>query len=447
MAQRVPFLRRLLARLGLDKTLRDFLGDTSTGQNRSDSWNLISDNRAPNDLPWATRQRNLSDAFVAWRTNPLARRIVALTTDYCIGDGVHVDSPDAGVADFIGRFWAHRKNKMLTRLPLMLDEQSRAGELFTVLHRNPMDGLSYVRHLPASCIEAVEWRAGDYEQLTRVWERVPGQMELRGWNVYQPDEPEATADQSVVVLHQPINRPVGATRGEGDLDAILYWLQQYSDWLDGRVKVNKAKSDFYYDISVDDTGNPNALNDAKKSYRDTPASGKPVVHSAKETHKVNQPRIDAGEASGDGQAVRLMVATGAHIPLHFLSEVMSGSALASTADMNEPTFRHYEGRQVNTRAWLIDLIQVAYRRAAEVGAVPVLDEIPVIVEMPEVQRDDNGKLATAARDVAQAFATVKLNGLVADRRVLKLIYKFAGELLTEDDLDQIIAEQSNGRKN
>jgi hypothetical protein len=432
----------LLRGARLDPTLDAFLGDRADGQARSDAWGLTSgtlgpEPLAPHDLPWASRQANLADAFSAWRTNPLARRIVALTTDYVLGHGAVVDSARRDVARWVRAFWHHRQNQMTRRLPLMLDEQTRAGELFVVLHRNPVDGLSYVRHIPAASVPAVRWRAGDYEQLTEIGERAAGEVGLRWWPVFQPDAPEATASAPAVVLHFPVNRPVGAARGEGDLDPILYWLQQYSAWLDGRAQLNQAKSSFYYDVEV--AGTPQDVQDARARYRHPPAKGSVVVHSQAEKHTVQKPNIGADDAEADGRALRLMVAAGAHIPLHFLSEVMAGTTLGSSVQMNEPAYRHYAARQAQAAEMLRALLGSAYQRAAELGHARPHADLKLSVALPEIQRDDNQPLAEAARDIAQAFATMKAAGLDRDGRAVRLIYKFAGELLSEAEVEEIVA--------
>lgn len=427
---------RLLVRNRLDDSLRDFLADEADGASRSDAWGLLPDTHAPNDLPWAARQANLADAFSAWRTNPLARRIVALTTDYVLGDGITVDSQRRDVARWVRAFWHHRQNQMPQRLPRMLAEQALAGELFVVLHRNPVDGLSYVRHLPAGSVPAVKWRPGDYEQLTEIGERVQGELGLKWWPVYQPDQPEATAAAPAVVVHFPINRPIGATRGEGDLDAVLYWLQQYSAWLDGRSQLNAAKSAFYYDVEVD--GTPQDVEDARRRYRQPPAKGSVVVHSRAEKHTVQKPNIGADDAEADGRALRLMVATGAHLPLHFLAEVMAGTTLGSSVQMNEPTFRHYAARQAQAAEMITTLLTVAYQRAAELGQARPYADLKLRLGLPEIQRDDNKALAEAARQIAEAFALMKTHSLDRDPRMVRLIYRFAGELLSADEIEEIV---------
>jgi len=48
----------------------------------------------------------------AWRYNPLARRIVELTTQYTIGTGFEISAKDERVNEFILECWNHRLNEM-----------------------------------------------------------------------------------------------------------------------------------------------------------------------------------------------------------------------------------------------------------------------------------------------------------------------------------------------
>ena len=57
----------------------------------------------------------LRDALEAWRTNPLARRIVSLTTQYVIGEGVRIESKHPATGWFLTEWWAHRLNHMAVR--------------------------------------------------------------------------------------------------------------------------------------------------------------------------------------------------------------------------------------------------------------------------------------------------------------------------------------------
>ena len=52
---------------------------------------------APTETPWRTRRKELEAALEAWRSNPLARRIVGLTSDYVLGDDLTASSEEPAV--------------------------------------------------------------------------------------------------------------------------------------------------------------------------------------------------------------------------------------------------------------------------------------------------------------------------------------------------------------
>jgi hypothetical protein len=53
-------------------------------------WSLVRGGAVTLDADWNDRKDNLDDALDAWRSNPLARRVVSLCTDYVIGQGTEV---------------------------------------------------------------------------------------------------------------------------------------------------------------------------------------------------------------------------------------------------------------------------------------------------------------------------------------------------------------------
>ena len=75
--------------------------------------------------------------------------------------GSRLRSEYAPLQRFIDDFW--QRNQMDQRIPEWCDELCRAGEIFPVLFTNPQDRTSTVRCVPASIVERIEWREGDYE--------------------------------------------------------------------------------------------------------------------------------------------------------------------------------------------------------------------------------------------------------------------------------------------
>ena len=75
------------------------------------------------------RSEVLEQSLTAWRTNPLARRIIELTSQYVVGGGQSVNCEHEPAAAFLRQFWKHRLNRMDTRVIEMRDELSRS-EIF-----------------------------------------------------------------------------------------------------------------------------------------------------------------------------------------------------------------------------------------------------------------------------------------------------------------------------
>ena len=126
----------------------------------------------PLDRSWAELSGQFSDALETWRKNPLARRIIGLTSSYVVGDGITLTSAYGPLKRYLAQWWSDPKNLMDLRLTALSDELARAGELFIVLHFNRADGMSYVRTVPASLIDGIKWAAGDYEEETSYHEMV-----------------------------------------------------------------------------------------------------------------------------------------------------------------------------------------------------------------------------------------------------------------------------------
>jgi len=330
-------------------------------------WAQLSGAGAPQDRAWHEVQGELTGALEAWRANPLAFRIVSLTTDFVVGDGLVVRSRLPRVQEFLDRFWTHRLNRLPLRLERWCDELTRAGELFLVLSTNPADGMSYVREVPAARIDRIEASPGDLERELRYHE-LTGTLDGRWW-------PGPAADDALsapqLMLHYCINRPVGALRGQGDLAPILPWLRRYKEWLEDRARINRFKGAFLWQVTLKNAG-PGVLERKRAQYMRPPAPGSVIITDESEEWRAVHPAIEAGDASPDGRAMRLMVAAGAGIPLHFLAEGESANR-ATAVEMGAPTYRHYARRRQEFAEMLVDLCAWAVRRAqarlgGEVGA-------------------------------------------------------------------------------
>jgi len=414
-------------------------------QVRDDSgWETISRaGTGPQDRDWHEKFQDLEDALEAWRKNFLIRQVVRLTTAYVVGDGFEVRATHFWIMSFVRRFWNHEKNHIDDRLPAWCDELTRSGELFIVLFTNPIDGMSYVREIPASSITRVITDDNDYETEIGFEEQVINQVETRAWR-----SKHTAINGEPILLHYKINRVIGATRGESDVSPILPWAKRYSKWLRGRVELNDLRRKM---SAVVITVADNLVKKKEADYRENPPTdGAVVVKGRGENIEFPSANIRGIDASPDGRAIRLAIAAGGNIPLHFLGE--GSSATQSTAsEMGDPTHRHYRMRQKDFIAILKDVIKQAYRRKlAFVGGREPAD-YGLTIDAPDISRADNTELANAAKTIVEAFAIMKAEGWVDDETAIRLSFKFAGEILSDEKIKEILnneqkEERSDGQE-
>lgn len=379
------------------------------------------------------------DALTAWRKNPIAWRIIAITTDYVVGDRIRLTSPNRNLSRFISAFWNHPKNRMDLRLEAMSDELARSGDLFVLLFRNPADGMSYIRFVTKDHILRIETAPNDWETELVYVERGEAGEERR-W--LSPAHPEAAA-ASAVMLHYAVNRPIGALLGEGDLTTMLPWLQRYSRMLEDRVRLHWAMRAFLWIVKVP----ANRVKEKQEQYRNPPEAGSIVVHDESEEWQSVTPALRGADASHDLEAVRGMVDAGSGYPPHWRGE--SGQAnLATATAMQAPTERHLLRRQQYFTFLLQDIVYQAYLRAVEAGAARKLPSEDYgrlfVVSAPDVSRSDNEALARSARDLSAALEALarQLPGRsrTLDKLLLRMVFRFAGAPQDDDILDQVLAE-------
>lgn len=389
-------------------------------------------NRGPADRPPAVAQRQYHDALEAWRTNPYAKRIIDIITDYTVGDGLTPVAPGE-IGRFVDTFWRHPQNRLDTRLPELVDELSRSGDLFLALFRNAADGQSYVRAVPKSAVLEIETAANDWEREISFtvgagdWGLGAGAGETRRF--LSPSHPEA-GEAEVVMVHYAVNRPVGALLGESELATLLPWLGHYARMLEDRVRLNWAARAFLWFVCVPS----NKVQAKAEQYARPPEPGSIVIHDEGEEWRMEAPNLRGMDAQHDLRALRQAIAAGSGQPPHWHGDGGDINRAVAQA-MQDPAVRRLRRRQRHVQHIVTDLCDVAYGRAYALGVVrrrPDASEIRV--DLPDISREDNESLALAAERLTSAFSGL-LSALpgyspTLAGQMLSLVFKFAGEPLS-----------------
>ncbi len=397
----------------------------------------------PIDKTWPDLLQEMNDARQAWRQNPIARRMVGLTTSYTVGAGITLQSDYAPMQQFIDAFWAH--NGLEHAVAEWSDELARSGELFPVLFTDPVTGMSSVRMVPACLIDAVQYDVNDYQQELRYREvQLVGAAE-KWWRAsVQPLTVAAVREP--VMLHFAVNRPVGAVRGESDLAPILPWLRRYNRWLEDRVRLNAAVRSFLWIVHA-----PARLRtELQERYRRPPEPGSVIIaEQGAEEWTAVAPNLNATDAEKDGRAIRWMIVAGG--PGTALLDIGEGedSNLATGRAMAEQRRRFLRRRQAYLAQLLIRLTLTAWERYAAALDLPGrrLTEADIGALTPDISPEDNLDLASSAAqltkalsDLAQITAPESVPGPTFRKAALRLFAKFAGEKLSDAEIAAIVEE-------
>jgi hypothetical protein len=405
---------------------------------------LYTSSTYPRDRHGYDRDEVLANVLEAWRVNPIARRIVGMMTQYVVGGGIGIEINHDRTNEFVREWWEHRLNRMAIRVYEWCDELSRAGDLFIAVSTDAA-GMSYMRAIPAADIQDIETKENDLDQELVIIEKPTpdytsqtrndkGLSEGRRWAVYDQndDNPGEDGKFPPVMLHYAVNRPVGGKFGESDLAPMLRWLVRYASWLEDRARLNRFRNTFLFWVKARFSNQAEKLERQAELNRNPPNPGSILVSDETEEWKAISPNLSSFEAAEDGLSLKKMIAVGAGYPMHFLAE--PESATRTTAESaGGPTFRHLQQRQ-EFFLWMIeDLIRVVIKRRKIYDRLIKVDEM-VKVTGSDISARDNAALAAAASTVAGSFISLRNRGLIDDQELLRMVYRFAGEVVDIEDL-------------
>lgn len=404
------------------------------------SASAVTDRNVTQGIDWNSVYRDrynyqrdvvLQESLLAWRLNPLARRLVTLTRQYVV-DQIDFACPDEGSARFLKELWEHPLNRLGERLAEWSDELSITGNLFIALTTDSA-GMSYIRVFPTDSINEIETAGNDVQQETAYMPKAsiddPDPVHILNYWAYRNRKPKT------VMLHFAVNRLAGMKWGEPDIAPLLPWLARYASWLEDRVRLNRFRQAYLYDVKMLAGASAADVEARQKELNSHPPSpGSILVHNESEEWTVQAPKLDAFEANNDGLSLKKFIAAGHGVPLHWLSEPESSTRTTAEA-AGTPTFKTLEDRQRFFLAMVQQILTVCVARRAMRGDTRVDPTAAIVVTAGDVSERDNAALALATSQIVEAFGQLAAGGFITADEYLRVVYRFAGEVLPADRPD------------
>lgn len=413
-----------MERVNFRKTIRRWLGaenQSAPDEGFAPAVVTVSDGMTD----WSA-QRLIRESQRAWRDNPIARRIVSITSQYVIGKGFRFSCDQPETQDFLMSFWNHPFNRMETRIREWCEELCRSGNLF-ILFSTDLSGMSFVRAIPADSIIEIRSCGNDAEQPLAF--RVRSSAD--GTGTFPAAMAESTfpaavfdrADPEPAILHFSVNTLIGSQWGEPDLGPLLRWIGRYSNWLEDRARLNRYRNSFLFVVKSRMIGEAQRLQRQRQLNAIPPEPGSILVTNENESWEVLSPRLESADANQDGLALKKMIAAGAGIPLHFLAEPESENK-ASAESAGESTYRHFEQRQ----QYMIHVVRTVLKQVLIRGAAVrsmVDPDVEVRIQGDDISAADNLSNARAAFYMVQSLEKLSAAGILSHqecRRIAERIF-------------------------
>nr|HET6902711.1 hypothetical protein [Ktedonobacteraceae bacterium] len=408
-----------------------YWGRLATGGEEDYYWRRLSDNWYMKDVIPSTYLELHNACYEAYNANPLAFAVIEITTSFVLGKGLTIAAHEPEVQQVLMKFWNDPSNHMDERVYSLCTELALYGEQFIHFFVSRYDGRVQIRQIDPSLIDQIETDPEDIETPLRFHRRpigpsatLPGSPPV----VVRTDEdtPDGrwyTAGDEV--LQFCINKVSNAKRGKSDLATLLPWLRRYKDWLTDRVRINKYKGAFLWDVQLNGADRK-AIERKKMEYSYPPEPGSVIIHNEAETWSAVKPEISANDAASDGRAIKLMVAVGCQLPEHYLSDG-DGPTKATASEMSLPTFLKFQRRQHIMRSLLRAVLNRVIQEAQNARVLSKDMDSGYEIVFPEIDVADHQTLANATQILVNALSVAKTQGWISDETAMRLMFQFAGE--------------------
>jgi hypothetical protein len=387
-------------------------------------------------------------SYYLYVTNPLARRIVELTKDFVVGEGVHVRASNPQVQQVLDDFWNDPANNMDLNIESMVRELSIFGEQVWYAASNPINGQVRLGYIDPYWIDAVEYATLD---------GLPARAIAMPITVQLKTGPQETQEQQLNVVHLDedptsptfgqltgncfywsINKARAAHRGLSDLFALADWLDGYDQMLFALMNQMDSLSRFIWDVTLSGmTGEQ--IQEWLKDNGTPPRPNSIRAHNEKVTWASVAPPLQATDRSEGVRLIKNMNLGGAGFPEHWFADG-SNSNRATALVQGEPTLKMLTCRQRLLRHMIEHLLRFVIDQRISVGVLPPDIDKKFKVIVPELSVGDQEKSAAAFKSAADALTEFQAAGAVDTGTMAEVLVAMLSQLGIEGDPFDILAK-------
>jgi len=411
------------------------------GGNSEDSlWTSLT-TASQRDLNTLTQKRMQDIAFYLYDSNPMAKRIIEIMTDFIVGDGFGYTAKDKTVLEVIKKFWEDPQNNLDVQIDDMATEQCLFGELAIPVWVNSANGdvkLGYID--PALIKKITKDRNNPKISKKLTWQKANSQEAkvLDIININKDIKSETYGKLVGDTFFFTINKVTSATRGRSDLLSLADWLDGHDQFLFARLERAFLLNNFIWDIECEGM-NENELIEFVKGIT-IPKPGSIRAHNEKIKWKAETPKLEASDASDEARLFKNQILGGAGFPEHWFAEG-STTTRATALEMGLPTLKKLKSRQRKFKNMLTYIINFVIDQAIIAGTLNEnVDRTFKVLVSPIVSRDDKG-VAGVINGFVDGLSKAYDNGWIDDKKAKLIFNTFISQVGVDMETDNEIENE------
>jgi hypothetical protein len=411
------------------------------------------------DLDTLTATRALEIAAYLYDTNPVAKRVLEVTRDFVLGEGITVSvANDPAATDILKQFWTDPINMLDQRLHQRVLELGLYGEQCWTASINPISGHAQIGYIDPAQIKTIEPNPTSPEDpYNIVLQGAPGEEKVYSV-VTQDTDPLSPSYGRLTIPNRGsgacfmfrINTMTMATRGRSDLLALADWIDAYDQLLFSELDRALLMKSFLWDVTL--TGADQRTIDKYVKDNPSPKPGSYRVHNEKVVYGAVAPNLNMSDTAIGADLILAYISAGAGLPKTWLAGSMDVNR-ATAIELSDPAIKRLASRQRIVRFMLERICTFALdqaelhgrlpRRMARVGTLPTPWEINLV--MADIRGRDLAVAANTLEQVCRAIALAKSEGVLDQETSVRAVAAAVRQLGISADpefiLDRTEAEQ------
>lgn len=395
-------------------------------------------------------------AFFLWQRNPLARRMIQILKDFCVGDELQVEVtikkrsarpgvPDANTERTEGQdAWREFKDDPVNNwdndISRLIESLLVNGELPLPAEVNDLNGHVRFGYIDPRLIKEVVMLPTNARQPDKILFTPHNSTETITKKVIRQDiDPKSPTFERLTgeVFYFRTNYLIGQTRGHSELIELLDWLDGLDQFLFNSMEGNALRNAFVWDVTL--SGADQTTVDNFVAY--PPRSGSVKVHNDKVVWDVLTPDLKASDQSEATRLYKNFILAGKGYPEYWFAD--GGQTNLATAEvMTVPTMRMLQAKQKEVRDIIKFIVQFVLDQAIIKKSLTMSKDeyFDIQVNAFDFERKDAAEVAQAFVSAITGLVTAVQSNLVRKDDAVKVIAGYLQRMGYETD-ETLTAEQ------